>query len=108
MNQLLSQILTADSFDELVLQSTVPVLVFVQDDSGASRAVAPVFDALAEENVARLRAYRLEASSATALLRQYGVVRTPAFMLFKDGDVAERIIGPVSRQILQVMVSNHT
>ncbi len=86
--------ITADKFEEEVLKSDIPVLVdFWAEWCGPCKALAPVIDAIAEEYAGKLKVFKLDVQSEAALASKYGVSSIPTLMLFKGGEIADRVVG---------------
>lgn len=93
------------SFREEVLKKGSPTLVaFIQtdDDRGLT-----VLERVAEENEGKVKFCMAKASELTETVKSLGLTRFPSFVMFKDGEVVEKTMGPAPRQILQVMLSKH-
>lgn len=57
------------------------------------RLMAPVLHALAEEYQGRLRVVQTDADSNAATMTRLGIRGLPTMLLFRDGEVVERIVG---------------
>jgi thioredoxin 1 len=89
--------ITDENFEAEVLKSEKPVLVdFWATWCGPCRAVAPVLDELAEQNDKVLIA-KLNVDEQQKLAYQYQVSSIPTFILFKDGKMADRMMGAAPR-----------
>jgi thioredoxin 1 len=87
-----------DNFQSEVLEAEVPVLVdFWATWCGPCRMVAPLLDQLAEEWNGKVRVAKLDVDSAQQLAIQYQVSSIPTFILFKNGRVADRMMGAMPK-----------
>lgn len=88
---------TIDStnFDEKVLNSDVPVLVdFYQLHCLPCKKVAPVLEEASEKigDAGRIASVQFETSPE--LIMKYDVFSFPTMILFIDGEVKKRLVGP--------------
>ncbi|MCA9968792.1 MAG: thioredoxin [Anaerolineales bacterium] len=85
---------TDNSFESEVLQSEQPVLVdFWADWCGPCRMIAPSVKAIAEEYEGKLRVAKMDVDDNPMTPGRYAIVGIPTVMLFKGGEVVERITG---------------
>ena len=99
-------VVTDDSFQADVLDSDIPVLVdFWADWCGPCRMIAPSVKDMAEEYEDVLRVAKVDVDDNPAVPGRYGILGIPTLMLFKDGQVVERITGalPKDRIVAQVL-----
>ena len=57
-------------------------------------------DALAEEFAGRAKVFKVDAHTEWDITVQYGITSIPNLMFFKDGKVADQIIGAVPKSVL--------
>ena len=86
--------ITADRFEEEVLKSESPVLVdFWAEWCGPCKALGPAIDQIAEEYAGKMKVYKLNVQTEASVAGKYGVSSIPTLLVFKGGEVAERIVG---------------
>ncbi|HNP75566.1 MAG TPA: thioredoxin [bacterium] len=94
-------ILTDDNFDKEVLGSSQPVLVdFFADWCGPCKMQAPIIEQLAEEINDKAKIGKLDVDANPAIAQKYEVMSIPTLIIFKDGQVVERLTGLQSKDIL--------
>jgi thioredoxin 1 len=82
------------NFEAEVLNAGTPVLVdFWAPWCGPCRMLAPTVEAVAQELAGKLKVVKLNVDDSGALAVKYGVQGIPVLMLFKDGKVADQLVG---------------
>src|SRR5262245_25967472 len=85
---------TDENFEAEVLKSSQPVLVdFWAEWCGPCLRLAPTIDKLANDYVGRVKVGKLNTDSNHNVAMKYGISSIPTVMLFKNGEMVQRIVG---------------
>jgi thioredoxin 1 len=100
--------LTETNFDGSVLKNPKPVLVdFWAVWCGPCRQVAPIVDALAQKWGERVAVAKLNVDDVPSIAERYGIMSIPTLMLFKGGQVVERVVGLSPQSALERKFEPH-
>ncbi len=90
--------LTTESFDEVVTSADGPVLVdFWAEWCGPCKMIAPILDEIAEEQGDKISIAKLNVDEAGEIAQRYQVMSIPTLLVFKDGEVAKRMVGAAGK-----------
>lgn len=96
---------TDGEFEQEVLKSDIPVLVdFWAPWCGPCQTIAPVVEEIARKFSGRVKVAKMNVDENRSTPGTYGIMSIPTLILFKSGDVVERIVGVVPRTRLEEAV----
>ncbi len=93
------------NFQAEVLESNTPTLVdFWAPWCAPCHIIGPVIEELAEEYKGKLKVAKMNVDESPATPGQYGIRGIPTVILFKDGKVADQVVGVVPKNHLKSMI----
>ena len=97
-----------DNFQNEVLDADKPVLVdFTAGWCQPCKMIDPIVKQLAQDWDGKVKVVKLDADENPNILTKYGVLGIPTLMLFKAGQVKERVTGYQPKEKLLTKLNPH-
>lgn len=102
-------ILTDQNFEEEVIKSNVPVLVdFWAPWCGPCQMMGPVIEEISNEiDSSKAKVGKLNVDESQIIAGKYQVMSIPTFLIFKDGQVVDQMVGGVQKERLKELLDKH-
>ncbi|MFC1513640.1 thioredoxin [candidate division KSB1 bacterium] len=89
---------TDANFDDEVLKSDLPVLVdFWAEWCAPCKMIAPTVEEIAKEYEGKLKVGKVDVDSNPQISSKFQIRSIPSLFIFKDGKVADQIVGAVPK-----------
>ena len=99
--------LTDETFEEEVLQSSMPILVdYWAPWCEPCKMIAPILDSLSAEYAGKLKISKLNIEDNQKTPQKYGVRGIPTLMIFKNGNVEATKVGALSKSQLTAFIDS--
>ena len=99
-------ILTAENFEQEVLNSEIPVLVdFWATWCGPCRMLAPVIAQIAQEQEGKIKVGKIDVDEQPELAIRYGIASIPTLKVFKNGEVVNSSVGVIPKPMIEQLLA---
>lgn len=97
---------TEENFEAEVLQSEKPVLVdFWAAWCGPCQMMGPILSEIAETYDEKVTIAKIDVDENMMLARKYKIFSIPSMLLFKNGEVVDKIVGAVPKSEIVEIIS---
>ena len=95
----MTKILTTADF-KASIASGVTLVDFYADWCGPCQAIAPIIEELAKEYDSKANITKLDVDASPEVAGEYGVMGIPTLLIFKDGELVEKMVGVQDKDAL--------
>ena len=86
------------NFNEIVLESTKPVLVdFWAEWCGPCRMIGPIVSELSDDYKGKAIITKIDVDSNPEISNKFNIRNIPTILFFKDGKIVDKQVGAVSK-----------
>lgn len=100
--------ITDSSFQDTVLKSDKPVLVdFWAVWCGPCRTLGPIIEEVASDFEGKAVVGKVDVDNNQEISMQYGIRNIPTVLIFKNGEVVDKIVGVAPKEVIAEKLSVH-
>ncbi|EJL74333.1 MULTISPECIES: thioredoxin [Chryseobacterium] len=100
--------ITDSSFQDTVLKSDKPVLVdFWAVWCGPCRTLGPIIEEVASDFEGKALVGKVDVDNNQEISMQYGIRNIPTVLIFKNGEVVDKLVGVAPKEVIAEKLSAH-
>lgn len=97
-----------ENFPKTIESSSVPVVVdFWASWCGPCKMLAPVMDEIAKELEGKAEFFKLNVDENPVASTQYKISSIPTIMVFKNGNIADTLVGFRPKEAIKSLIEKH-
>lgn len=89
------------------LGSSLALVDFSATWCGPCKMLVPVLEEISEEFAGKLDFFNADVDANDELALKYGIQNIPALVIFKNGEIADRIVGFQTKEKLKAFIGAH-
>jgi thioredoxin 1 len=106
--KIMAKEITDSTFETEVIKSELPVLVdFWAPWCPPCRMLAPIVEAIGKKYEGKLKVLKLNTDENQATASEYQITGIPTLLVFKNGQLIDRIVGAMPQDALEKKLGAH-
>jgi thioredoxin 1 len=98
---------TDKTFDETIRNNQLVVVDCWAPWCGPCQMVAPIIEELARQYAGKVLFGKLNVDENPLIAMQYGIMGIPTLLFFKNGELVDRIVGAIPKQMLEQKIKRY-
>ena len=95
-----------NTFDKIIQDNPLVVVDCWAPWCGPCRMVAPVLEELAQDYSGKILFGKLNVDENQNITTRYQIMSIPTLLVFKDGNLVDRIVGAIPKDMLEPKITN--
>jgi thioredoxin 1 len=95
------------NFNETIKKNRLVVVGCWAEWCGPCRMISPVIDQLTKEYAKKVLFVKLDVDDNPVTATKFGIISIPTLLIIKDATLAERIVGAVPKNYIEVIIRKY-
>ena len=99
-NEIMAKVATNNNFSELLQSEKLVVVDFWATWCGPCRMLSPILDEVEEEMGGKIEVVKVNVDDADEVAAQYRIMSIPTLLFFKGGQIVDKTVGAMPKNVL--------
>ena len=103
----MAKVATNTNFQELLQDNKLVVVDFWATWCGPCRMLSPILDEVEEEMADKISVVKVNVDDADQIAMQYRIMSIPTLLFFKNGQLVDKTVGAMSKNVLVEKINSN-